>query len=80
MVRHKIIIIGSGFGGIGMGIGLRKAGFDDFVILEKATEPALRPVAGDLGLPARLRRRPEIPGVERSPATRSTRRPMRRPS
>jgi cation diffusion facilitator CzcD-associated flavoprotein CzcO len=36
--RHKIVIIGSGFGGIGMGIGLRKAGFDDFVILEKATD------------------------------------------
>jgi cation diffusion facilitator CzcD-associated flavoprotein CzcO len=33
--RHKIVIIGSGFGGIGMGIALRKAGFDDFVILEK---------------------------------------------
>ena len=37
-MRHKIVIIGSGFGGIGMGIGLRKAGFDDFVILEKAAE------------------------------------------
>ena len=36
--RHKIVIIGSGFGGIGMGIGLRKAGFDDFVILEKAAD------------------------------------------
>ena len=36
--RHKIVIIGSGFGGIGMGIGLRKTGFDDFVILEKATD------------------------------------------
>jgi cation diffusion facilitator CzcD-associated flavoprotein CzcO len=34
----KIIIIGSGFGGIGMGIALRKAGFDDFVILEKASD------------------------------------------
>jgi cation diffusion facilitator CzcD-associated flavoprotein CzcO len=29
---HKIVIIGSGFGGIGMGIALRKAGFDDFVM------------------------------------------------
>jgi cation diffusion facilitator CzcD-associated flavoprotein CzcO len=36
--RHKIVIIGSGFGGIGMGIALRKAGFDDFVILEKAAD------------------------------------------
>jgi len=34
----KILIIGAGFGGIGMGIGLRKAGFDDFVILEKAAD------------------------------------------
>lgn len=37
-MRRKIVIIGSGFGGIGMGIGLRKAGFDDFVILEKAAK------------------------------------------
>ena len=37
-MRHKIVIIGSGFGGIGMGIGPRKAGFDGFVILEKATK------------------------------------------
>jgi cation diffusion facilitator CzcD-associated flavoprotein CzcO len=31
----KIAIIGSGFAGIGMAIQLKKAGFDDFVILEK---------------------------------------------
>ncbi|WP_308209068.1 flavin-containing monooxygenase [Actinoallomurus purpureus] len=36
----KIAIIGSGFGGLGMAIQLKRAGFDDFVILEKA---------GDLG-------------------------------
>lgn len=35
---HKIVIIGAGFGGIGMGIALKKAGFDDFVILEKGPD------------------------------------------
>src|ERR1700727_2463792 len=33
-----IVIIGAGFGGIGMAIALKKAGFDDFVILEKSEE------------------------------------------
>lgn len=38
--RHvRTIIVGSGFGGIGLGICLQKAGFNDFTILEK--EPAL---------------------------------------
>jgi cation diffusion facilitator CzcD-associated flavoprotein CzcO len=36
--RYGVVIIGSGFGGIGMGIALRKAGADDFVILEKAAD------------------------------------------
>jgi cation diffusion facilitator CzcD-associated flavoprotein CzcO len=36
--RCKIVIIGSGFAGIGMGIALKKARFDDFVILEKASD------------------------------------------
>ena len=36
----KLAIIGSGFAGLGMAIQLKKAGYDDFVILEKA---------GDLG-------------------------------
>ena len=36
--QHGIVIVGSGFGGIGMGIALRKAGFEDFVILEKASD------------------------------------------
>ena len=31
-----IVIIGSGFGGIGMAIQLKKAGIDSFTILEKA--------------------------------------------
>lgn len=32
----KVVIIGTGFGGIGMAIQLKKAGIDDFIILEKA--------------------------------------------
>jgi cation diffusion facilitator CzcD-associated flavoprotein CzcO len=31
-----IVIVGAGFGGIGMGIALKKAGYHDFVILDKA--------------------------------------------
>ncbi len=31
----KVAVVGAGFGGIGMGVALRQAGFDDFVILEK---------------------------------------------
>lgn len=38
MIEHKIVIIGSGFSGICMGIKLKKAGITDFVILEKAKE------------------------------------------
>lgn len=33
-----VIIIGSGFGGLGMGVALRKQGIEDFVILERAAE------------------------------------------
>ena len=33
---HDVVVIGTGFSGIGMGIALKKAGMDDFVILEKA--------------------------------------------
>jgi cation diffusion facilitator CzcD-associated flavoprotein CzcO len=33
-----IVIIGAGFGGIGMAIALKRAGFHDFVILEKSDE------------------------------------------
>ena len=32
------IIVGTGFGGIGMGVALRKNGVEDFVILEKASD------------------------------------------
>ena len=45
--QSKIVIIGSGFSGIGMAIALRKAGFRDFVSWKKpltwaAREPAHR--------------------------------------
>lgn len=33
---HEIAIIGAGLSGLGMGAALRKAGLDDFVILERA--------------------------------------------
>jgi len=36
--RHKVLIVGAGFGGIGMAIALLKAGLSDFVILEKASD------------------------------------------
>ena len=33
-----IVIVGAGFGGIGMGIALKKAGFHDFLILDKGDD------------------------------------------
>ena len=33
-----IVIVGAGFGGIGIGIALKKAGYHDFVILDKAPD------------------------------------------
>ncbi|WP_039795208.1 flavin-containing monooxygenase [Nocardia araoensis] len=36
--RPSILIIGAGFGGIGMAIELRRNGFDDITILERATD------------------------------------------
>ena len=38
-----IVIVGAGFGGIGMGIALKKAGYHDFVILDKAASSRRRP-------------------------------------
>ncbi|MQY08411.1 flavin-containing monooxygenase [Actinomadura macrotermitis] len=35
---YKAVIVGTGFSGLGMAIGLKKAGVHDFVILEKAGE------------------------------------------
>ena len=34
--HHDVVIVGSGFGGLGMAIQLRRAGREDFVVLEKA--------------------------------------------
>ncbi|MEV8267845.1 NAD(P)/FAD-dependent oxidoreductase [Microbacterium sp. NPDC076911] len=35
-VTHDVAIIGAGFAGLGMAIALRRAGIDDFVVLERA--------------------------------------------
>ncbi|MFF0637628.1 flavin-containing monooxygenase [Nocardia sp. NPDC004151] len=39
VVDHQIIIVGAGFSGIGTAIALRKAGFDDFVMIDEADGP-----------------------------------------
>ncbi|MDR3663051.1 MAG: NAD(P)/FAD-dependent oxidoreductase [Mycobacterium sp.] len=36
MVDHEIVVVGAGFSGIGLGIQLKKAGFQDFRILDAA--------------------------------------------
>ena len=33
--HHDVIVIGAGFGGLGMGIRLKQSGRDDFVIVEQ---------------------------------------------
>jgi cation diffusion facilitator CzcD-associated flavoprotein CzcO len=38
MTHHRIAIVGAGFSGLGLGIRLKQAGIDDFVILEKAAD------------------------------------------
>ena len=35
MERHRVVIIGAGFAGIGLGVRLRQAGIDDFAIVER---------------------------------------------
>jgi cation diffusion facilitator CzcD-associated flavoprotein CzcO len=35
-LETRIVIVGAGFGGIGLGVNLKKRGFNDFVILEKS--------------------------------------------
>ena len=35
---HELVIVGSGFAGIGVAIKLKKMGIDDFIILEKADD------------------------------------------
>lgn len=36
--QFRIVIIGAGFAGLGMAIRLKRAGIDDFVILERAAD------------------------------------------
>lgn len=35
MERHRVVIVGAGFAGIGLGVRLRQAGVEDFVILDR---------------------------------------------
>ena len=36
LTDHEVIVVGSGFAGIGMAVALRRAGIEDFVVLERA--------------------------------------------
>lgn len=36
--HHRIVVIGTGFAGIGMAVRLKQAGYDDFVVLERADD------------------------------------------
>ncbi|MEV0762392.1 NAD(P)/FAD-dependent oxidoreductase [Nocardia sp. NPDC050435] len=36
--HHQIVVLGAGFGGIGLAVQLRAAGFDDVVVLERAAD------------------------------------------
>jgi cation diffusion facilitator CzcD-associated flavoprotein CzcO len=38
VTEHDVVIIGSGFSGLGMAIRLKEAGFDDFVVLERGDD------------------------------------------
>ncbi len=38
MLQHHTVIVGSGFSGLGTAIRMKKAGLDDFIILERAQE------------------------------------------
>ena len=35
---YRVIVVGAGFGGIGMAIALKQAGIEDFVVLDKADD------------------------------------------
>jgi cation diffusion facilitator CzcD-associated flavoprotein CzcO len=37
-MRYRVVIVGAGFGGIGMAIALRRAGIEDFVVLDRADD------------------------------------------
>jgi len=36
--HHRIVVVGTGFAGIGMAVRLKQAGYDDFVVLERAKD------------------------------------------
>ena len=36
--QHEVLIVGGGFGGIGMAVMLERAGVDDFLILERGPD------------------------------------------
>ncbi|TDD12638.1 NAD(P)/FAD-dependent oxidoreductase [Kribbella turkmenica] len=36
--HHRIVVVGTGFAGIGMAVRLKQAGYDDFVVLERADD------------------------------------------
>ena len=36
--QHRIVVVGTGFAGIGMAMRLKQAGYDDFVVLERADD------------------------------------------
>jgi cation diffusion facilitator CzcD-associated flavoprotein CzcO len=36
--NHRIVVIGTGFAGIGMAVRLKQSGYDDFVVLERAQD------------------------------------------
>ncbi|TCO47123.1 cation diffusion facilitator CzcD-associated flavoprotein CzcO [Kribbella antiqua] len=36
--HHRIVVVGTGFAGIGMAVRLKQAGYDDFVVLERAQD------------------------------------------
>jgi cation diffusion facilitator CzcD-associated flavoprotein CzcO len=36
--HHRIVVVGTGFAGIGMAVRLKQAGYDDFVVLERAND------------------------------------------
>ena len=35
---YRVVVVGAGFGGIGMAIALKQAGIEDFVVLDKADD------------------------------------------
>jgi len=36
--RYRVVVIGAGFGGIGMAVALKQAGIEDFVVLDRGDD------------------------------------------